>query len=70
MLTMKVTEFEEPPPGGGLVTTTGKFPAVAWSAALSAIVSWVALTNVAVWAAPLYVTVELAKKFEPLTVSV
>jgi hypothetical protein len=36
--TLKLTVFELPPPGGGLVTTTGKLPAVARSDALRIIV--------------------------------
>ena len=48
LLTVKLTEFEAPPPGMGFVTTTGKVPAVAWSLAVSWIVNFTALTNVAV----------------------
>jgi hypothetical protein len=43
---------------------------VAWSLALNEIVSWVEFTNVAVCATPLYVTVEVERKFVPLIVSV
>jgi hypothetical protein len=43
---------------------------VAWSLALKDIVSWAALTKVAVCPVPLYVTVELLRKFVPLIVSV
>jgi hypothetical protein len=35
LFTVKLTEFEVPPPGEGFVTTTGKLPAVAWSVAVS-----------------------------------
>jgi hypothetical protein len=52
-LTTKLTLFEGPPPGLGLVTTTARFPAVAWSPALKEIVHREALTNVAAWATPL-----------------
>ena len=43
-VTVKLTEFEAPPPGAGFVTTTAKVPAVAWSLALSEMVNWVELT--------------------------
>jgi len=43
---------------------------VAWSLALKDIVSWATLTKVAVCPVPLYVTVELLRKFVPLIVSV
>jgi hypothetical protein len=33
-LTVKLTEFEAPPPGDGFVTTTANVPAVAWSLAV------------------------------------
>ncbi|MGA2075851.1 MAG: hypothetical protein ABSH52_20360 [Terriglobia bacterium] len=51
VLTRKLAEFEGPPPGGGFVTATAKDPAVAWSLALSEMVNWAELTNVAAWAA-------------------
>jgi len=47
LFTVNLTELECPPPGAGLLTTTGKFPAAAWSLALSETVSCVELTNVA-----------------------
>jgi hypothetical protein len=53
LLTVKLTEFEAPPPGAGLVTTTAKVPAVAWSPALSIIVNCAELTKVGVCATPL-----------------
>jgi hypothetical protein len=68
--TVKLSAFDGPPPGEGFVTTTGKLPAFARSPVLTEIVSWVALTYVAACAEPLYVTVEEAKKFAPLIVSV
>ena len=37
--TVKLTEFDAPPPGDGFVTTTANDPAVAWSLALSEMVS-------------------------------
>ena len=45
-----------PPSGGGVVTATGKLPAVARSEALSVIVNWVGPTNVEACIAPLNVT--------------
>jgi hypothetical protein len=42
--TVKLVGVEEPPPGAGLVTTTGYEPAVARSAVVSEMVSWLALT--------------------------
>jgi hypothetical protein len=53
VLTVKLTEFDAPPPGEGLVTTTGYVPAVAWSLALKEMVSCVELTKVAACATPL-----------------
>ena len=50
---VKLTEFEEPPPGEGLLTTTANVPGLAWSLALSEIVSCVGLTKVAGCATPL-----------------
>jgi hypothetical protein len=70
LLTAKLTEFEAPPPGEGFVTTTANAPAVVWSPAVSEIVNCVELMKVALWAALLYVTVELERKFVPLMVSV
>jgi len=43
---------------------------VPWSLALKEMVNWAALTKVAVCPAPLYVTVELLRKFVPLMVRV
>jgi hypothetical protein len=48
--TVKLTEFDAPPPGAGLLTTTAYVPAVAWSLVLKLIVNCVELTNVGVWA--------------------
>ena len=58
--TVKVTAADAPPPGAGFVTTTGFVPAVARSAEVSEIMSWLALTNVAAWEVPLKVTVDEA----------
>ena len=43
--TLKLTLLEEPPPGAGLVTTTGKAPVVAISLVDSGTESWLALTK-------------------------
>ena len=39
LLTVKLIEFEAPPPGEGFVTTTANVPAAAWSLALSGMVN-------------------------------
>ena len=59
-----------PPPGAGFVTATFTVPAVAISAAAIAAVTWVALTNVVVLAAPLNFTTAPETKPVPVTVSV
>src|SRR5260370_18902965 len=66
--TVKLTEFDAPPPG--LVTVTLKVPAVAMSEAGMAAVSCVALTNIVARALPLKLTVEPLTKFVPFTVKV
>jgi hypothetical protein len=64
-------EFPEvPPPGAGLVTVTLTDSAVRISAAVSAAVIWVALTNVVVLGFPLKLTTEPERKFVPFTVNV
>ena len=55
LFTVKIEAPDAPPPGAGLVTTTGKVPAAAMSAAAIATVNCEALTNVVVRAAPLNV---------------
>ena len=70
LFTVKFIEFDAPPPGAGFVTTTGNVPAFAWSAALSVIEITVELENVTVCATPLYVAVEVVRKFVPLIVNV
>jgi hypothetical protein len=67
--TVKVVEFDAPPPGVGFVTTTGKLPAVARSLALKLIVNCVALADITLCPTPLYVTAEEERKFDPLMVS-
>lgn len=59
-----------PPPGAGFVTVTLAVPAVAISAAVIAAVSWVALINVVVLAAPLNFTTDVATNPVPFTVRV
>ena len=58
------------PLGAGFVTVTVAVPAVAISAAVIAAVSWVALTNVVVLAAPLNFTTDVDTKPVPFTVRV
>jgi hypothetical protein len=70
LFTVKFEPAEAPPPGAGFVTTTGKVPAVAISAAVTATVTCVAFTNVVVLAAPPNVALAPLTKFVPLTVSV
>jgi hypothetical protein len=70
LLTGKFRGAEGPPPGAGLLTMTGKDPAAVMSAAVTAMVTWVAETNVTVLAAPLNVPVAPLTKFVPLMVNV
>jgi hypothetical protein len=70
LFTAKFMVFEAPPPGVGLVTTTGKLPAVVTSPARMAAVTTVELTNVVVRAFPLKVTAAPLTKPVPLTVKV
>ena len=69
-LTLKLIEFDGPPPGVGLFTKTAGVPAVATSAARIAAVSCVALTNVVTLFAPPKFTVAPLTKFVPFTVNV
>ena len=69
-LIAKDTDADVPPPGAGLVTVTFAVPAVAISAAVTAAVNCVALTNVVVLAAPLNFTTEVDTKPVPFTVRV
>ena len=69
-VTLKLTAFDEPPPGAGFVTVTGGVPTVATSPAGIAAVTCIALTNVVTLALPLKFTTELAIKLVPFTVSV
>ena len=68
--TEKGSEFEVPPPGVQLVTTTAYVPGLAWSPAVNGIVSWLEFTKVTACCRPLRVTVEPEKKLVPLIVSV
>jgi len=61
---------EVPPPGAGLETAIGKFPAAAVSPASICAVSCVLLTRLVVRLNPLMVTIELLLKLVPVTVSV
>ena len=71
LFTVKFTEFDAPPPGAGLVTTTASVPAVAWSPVLKGIVNCVELTKVVLAMATLFqLTVAPLEKLTPLTVRV
>src|SRR5262245_64273918 len=65
---VKVSALEVPPPG--FTTLTCAVPAALMSVAGIAAVSWVALTNVVLRAAPFHCTTEPETKLLPLTVSV
>ncbi len=69
-LMVNVRAFEVPPPGAGVTTVTGALPAVPMSLAGIAAVTWPALTNVVVRAAPFQRTSEVPTKLLPFTVSV
>ena len=69
-LTLKLTEFDVPPPGVGFVTLTAGVPTVATSVARIDAINCVALTNVVVLGAPPKFTVEVEIKFAPFTVNV
>jgi len=68
LVTVKASALEVPPPG--LATVTCAVPAAATSVAGMAAVSWVALTNVVVRAAPFHFTVAPLTKLVPVTVRV
>jgi hypothetical protein len=68
-VTVKLNGCELPPPGDGLVTTTGNVPAVAKSELLSVMDSWLALLNVAACNNPLNVTDEEAMNPLPAMVT-
>ncbi len=68
--TVKVREFDSPPPGVGLKTVTGNVPALVRSLVGIVAVSWVESTNVVVRSEPLNLTTDDEIKFVPLTVIV
>jgi hypothetical protein len=69
-VTLKLIEFDGPPPGLGLFTKTAGVPAVATSAVRIVAVSCVELTNdVVLFAPPKFTTAPLTK-FVPVTVNV
>src|SRR6267143_5645078 len=70
LLIANVCAAEVPPPGVEVTTVTEAVPVVAMSAAVIVAVSWMALTNVVVRAAPFHCTVLPLTKPLPLTVSV
>src|SRR6266852_4482609 len=67
---VKLTGFEAPPLGAGLVTVTAAILAVVMAAAGIAAVNCEGLTNVVARATPAKFTTEPVKKFEPFTVRV
>src|SRR5262249_59493557 len=67
---VKVTEVEVPPPGVGVNTLIWAVPEPAMSAAEMLAWSWVFLTKVVERLEPCHLTVEVAVKFAPVTVSV
>jgi hypothetical protein len=67
---VKLTGFEAPPLGAGLVTVTAAILAVVMAAAGIAAVNCAALTNVVARATPAKFTTEPVKKFLPFTVRV
>src|SRR5260370_19858211 len=67
---VKLTGFEAPPRGAGLVTVTAAILAVVMAAAGIAAVNCEGLTNVVARATPAKFTTEPVKKFEPFTVRV
>src|SRR6267143_1859986 len=70
MPTTRFTEFDVPPPGGGLNTVTRAVPAVTRSVIGITAVNCVGETYVVARAAPFHCTTELLTKFVPVTVSV
>ena len=66
---VKVTAFDVPPPGAGLVTVTGTDPTVVTSVAGTVAVNCVALTKVVARAAPLNLTTEVLTNPVPFTIS-
>jgi hypothetical protein len=68
--TMKLADWELPPPGGGFVTTTESVPALASWETLRVTVNWLAVTNVAACDTPFTITVEEATNPLPLMVTV
>lgn len=67
---VKFTEFDDPPPGVGLLTNTAALAAVSTSSDWTVVVNCVALTNVVAWTWPLKCMTELETKFVPFTVNV
>jgi hypothetical protein len=69
-VTLKYTVFELPPPGDGLITTTGWLPATVRSDGLNRMESTPLLKKDGAWGSPLNTTVEDGMKPLPLIVSV
>ena len=70
LFTVKVAEFDVPPPGVGLVTVTGKVPAVVTSVDRIVAETCVEFWNEVARATPLKFTVEVETKLVPVTVRV
>src|SRR5580658_7537221 len=64
---VKVAAAETPPPGTGLATVTFTEPALARSAAVNAMVSWVALCTVVGRGSPANEAIELCRNPAPVT---
>ena len=69
-VTLKLIEFDAPPPGVGLFTKTAGVPTVATSAAVIAVVNCVELTNVVSLFVPAKLMNAPLTKFVPVTVNV
>jgi hypothetical protein len=69
-MTVKLTAFEVPPPGAGVVTVTATMAAEAREAAGIVAVNCVEFTKVVAIAEPPKLTIEPVTKFVPVTVIV
>jgi hypothetical protein len=63
---VKLTALDAPPPGAGLLTTTGKLPAVARPVAFSARTNCVLPRNTTLRGDPLMLEVEFCTEFVPM----
>src|SRR5258708_1522330 len=68
---VKLSELDVPPPGGGLITSTGRVPAVVSSAAPTVALSWLLLRKVVARSVALFQrTLAPGTKSAPFTISV